>query len=261
MFYEIGIVTQKSPMLYVTGGRVIDHAILGYVSRGTGGLCYDHGARQPIEPGACYYLPAGHHHLYDPDDGRTWDEYWMVFDAPELARSFGDILPHPGEVFYPRIDATLRKRWTEIRDLHYVGAETNKDRIIYLLHDLFYALHTAWRGPDKSVSISDPDILQAKRMIIQCIDKRLPLDPEAIAEECRMGYDAFRKKFRAITGVSPKQFYLDMKFLMACDLLKNSAMRIKEIACTLGYDDQYFFSRFFTKRAGYSPQSYRKKFQ
>jgi YesN/AraC family two-component response regulator len=33
---------------------------------------------------------------------------------------------------------------------------------------------------------------------------------------------------------------------------------VKEIAYTLGYDDEYYFSRFFKKQADVSPQVYRQ---
>jgi AraC-like DNA-binding protein len=42
--------------------------------------------------------------------------------------------------------------------------------------------------------------------------------------------------------------------------LQNKALYIKEIANSLGYDDVFYFSRFFKKKSGVSPEEFRKQF-
>jgi AraC-like DNA-binding protein len=44
----------------------------------------------------------------------------------------------------------------------------------------------------------------------------------------------------------------------AIRLLTNKSLRIKEVAFKLGYSDQYYFTRIFTKQIGTSPASFIK---
>ena len=48
-----------------------------------------------------------------------------------------------------------------------------------------------------------------------------------------------------------------MKMEHACHLLDTSQMSVKEVAASLGYEDQLYFSRVFSKTIGLSPRAYR----
>ena len=68
----------------------------------------------------------------------------------------------------------------------------------------------------------------------------------------------FIKKFKAWSGQSPIQYFIHMKIQRACYLLDSTAMSVKEVAATLGYDDMYYFSRLFKKVLGIAPSDYRR---
>jgi AraC-like DNA-binding protein len=69
----------------------------------------------------------------------------------------------------------------------------------------------------------------------------------------------FSAIFRAKTGYSPIEYFNQLKVQKACQYISFTAMSIKNIALTLGIEDQYYFSRMFTKLMGTSPNEYRKK--
>ena len=64
----------------------------------------------------------------------------------------------------------------------------------------------------------------------------------------------FRKNF----GVSPYQYLITQRINMACSLLKNSNLSIREIAEMLQFADPHYFSNFFKSKIGISPVDYRK---
>ena len=43
----------------------------------------------------------------------------------------------------------------------------------------------------------------------------------------------------------------------AAQLLRTTALRVNEIACSVGYLDALYFSRAFSRRMGLSPTAYR----
>lgn len=69
--------------------------------------------------------------------------------------------------------------------------------------------------------------------------------------------NAFFKKFKAHTGISPLQYVLDIRLSSAKDLLKNSDYSISDISTIVGYDNALYFSRLFHKHFGISPREYR----
>jgi len=69
----------------------------------------------------------------------------------------------------------------------------------------------------------------------------------------------FSNLFHMKTGYSPVSYFLQLKVQQACHYLDFSDMKINQIAMTIGYDDPFYFSRFFSKIMGMSPTVYRNK--
>ena len=67
------------------------------------------------------------------------------------------------------------------------------------------------------------------------------------------------KRFFANFGVTPYEYQIQQKIFSAKNLLGHTKLSVKEIAASLGYDDQHYFSYMFKKRCGLSPTQYRKK--
>lgn len=70
----------------------------------------------------------------------------------------------------------------------------------------------------------------------------------------------FSRAFRAVMGVSPRQYQLRARLDRARHLLAESNLGIGRIAESLGYADLFFFfSKQFARHASMSPTAYRRK--
>ena len=69
------------------------------------------------------------------------------------------------------------------------------------------------------------------------------------------------KRFHTNFGVTPYEYQIQQKIFSASNMLKNTKMSVQEIASSLGYDDQHYFSYMFKKRCGMSPTQYRKQYK
>jgi AraC-like DNA-binding protein len=67
------------------------------------------------------------------------------------------------------------------------------------------------------------------------------------------------KRFFANFGATPYDYQIQQKMFSARNMLANTNLSAKEIAASLGYEDQHYFSFMFKKRCGMSPTQYRKK--
>lgn len=81
---------------------------------------------------------------------------------------------------------------------------------------------------------------------------------DTLAKHSRQSKYHFSKYFKAMTGHSPIQYFINIKMQHACYLLDSSQQSVKQVAAVLGYDDAYYFSRLFKKVIGLSPDQYRK---
>ena len=72
-----------------------------------------------------------------------------------------------------------------------------------------------------------------------------------LAEYFKYSESHFSTLFQKETGTSPINYFTRLKIQKAC--------QYNEIAMRLGFEEQAYFSRVFTKVMGISPSSYRKK--
>ena len=81
---------------------------------------------------------------------------------------------------------------------------------------------------------------------------------EGLAAENNIGYSYFRKMFKEYTGISPRQYHLELKIMRAKELLLTTDLNIKQICFELGFESSHYFSRFFKQKVGVSPSELRK---
>ena len=80
-----------------------------------------------------------------------------------------------------------------------------------------------------------------------------------LAEYFKYSESHFSNLFQKETGTSPINYFTRLKIQKACQYIELTDMKLNEIAMRLGFEEQAYFSRVFTKVMGISPSSYRKK--
>ena len=80
------------------------------------------------------------------------------------------------------------------------------------------------------------------------------LSVERLARELNVSYSSFRQAFKAQTGISPKQYQLQIRLHKAQDFLVNTPKSVGEIAEILGFDSAFHLSKQFKDSIGLAPQ-------
>ena len=77
-----------------------------------------------------------------------------------------------------------------------------------------------------------------------------------IAKSVGVSRSHLYRVFMSNVGQSPIDYLTNYRISEACYLLKNSQLSIAEIAVSVGFFDQFYFSRVFKKNKGVPPSKY-----
>ena len=208
-----------------------------------------------IRSGDFILLPKGRPHAYKADSKDPWTIYWLHFDG-----ALADTFFQHTQMTSPRVNIGVQPRVVRVldglNDLRRSGYQLAE--FIQGCHQLqallsYVALLVRQRQPHTGKPLNWERI---RAMMQEHIHGQLNL--EALAKEARLSKYHFSKKFKAYTGQSPIQYFINMKMQRACYLLDSTQQSVKQLAGALGYDDVYYFSRLFKKVIGLSPVQYRQ---
>ena len=82
---------------------------------------------------------------------------------------------------------------------------------------------------------------------------------DEIGEKLGSGQARFYESFKAYTGMTPYQYFIQLKINKAKEALNSSEHSVKEVAYSLGFEDPYYFSRLFKKKTGTAPSDWGKR--
>ncbi len=228
-----------------------DNYLLIYCSSGKG---YIDVQRKHLEitTGKLIVLPPGVKHRYYADKEDPWSIYWVHFSGP-LSEDFYAHLEMDGVVedigFQQQLVNAFQSCFELSRSYYRLNALIHASHILQqTLSSL--ALLIKQRSYSTSINLQEIQVFMKENL-----HGHLNLD--TLADKMNLSKYYFSKRFKALTGESPIQYFINLKMQYACRLLDSHQKSIKQIGDVLGYEDQYYFSRLFKKSIGISPQQYR----
>lgn len=79
-----------------------------------------------------------------------------------------------------------------------------------------------------------------------------------LAKARNLSVTHYARLFKNKTGISPLQYFNQLKIQKSCQSLYFTDQSIKEICYEIGISDPFYFSRLFKKFTGMSPSAYKK---
>lgn len=248
----------KARFHYVKRPAGVSQHIIIYCIEGKGWVEIDK-KRTDIGPSQFVIIPANTPHKYMSDEHEPWTIYWTHFK--------GEISAYVVELILQRTkNNCLHLTYNETRirlfedicinllkgyggdNLRYVNMTFN-----HFLSSLLYEEKFNHAGEEQRQDVIGRTI----SMMQEKLDRVITL--QEFAGYAGLSVSHFSAVFREKTGYSPIEYFNHLKIQKSCQHLLFSKATVKEIALRLGVEDQYYFSRMFSKLMGMSPSEYRNR--
>ena len=223
--------------------------VIEHILEGTGTIKTPQRDYHP-KAGDTYIIEQDHAQEYFSDKDDPWEKIWINTQGllvPSLLRVYSI---ENKVVFHCDSSAYIYKIHDILRD----NELSPKERLIkcsLCLHELVQFLsdnvdpnNTINHEAEMMKEYIDTNIY--KKLNLDCLSKIIYKSP---AQAIRI----FKKNY----GMTPYDYYMNQRIKTAVELLKHTNLSIKEIAFTLEYSDEHYFSNIFHKKTGKKPTDYR----
>lgn len=233
--------------------RLIDFD-LWFVWAGRGSMALTDGTVVELQRGSVFWMRPGRSYLASQDENDRLGVTWQHFTHSAIGRELLDGIPEHVHLTDTAFFDQVFRRVINVRRVTR-AQEENPLFIDALFRTL---LHTYLNPVDEPIPAL-PSEAKIRQQMNRARADAQPLPSVAdLAREAGYHRDHYRKLFRRIAGVSPKEWLLNTRIDRAADLLHETTMTIAEIADQLGYEDVYHFSRQFKLKTGVSPSRFRR---
>ncbi len=236
------------------GPGIRDHFLIHFVVSGKGRYtCGD----------KTYYLKAGDMFLVKPsqvvhyiaDENEPWEYYWVGFNgtyAQKVVSSlpFKDSMP----VYTPKDFDSCKEYLYQIY-AHSGNSMSHSTAMVGYLY-LFLARlieESSLMSPAASVTQSSY-VIEAIKFIQFNYSSDISVDD--IANAVGISRSHLYRVFVSNLGQSPIDYLTEYRINEACNLIRNTNLSISQIAVSVGFFDQFYFSRVFKKIKKIPPSKY-----
>ena len=231
--------------------------ILIYCIEGKGEATIN-GVSFSLKAGDYFMVPAKVAHQYASNEKKPWTIFWIHFKGSATDTMVDLFIKQMGSYSGTKLDS---KKSVDLFDEMYLQLERgySGEHLLYSNMCLMHYLAT-FIFPDYSSGSALPD-QDNSNLAIDFLNKNLDrtLSLKEMASKVNLTPSHFSFMFKKKTGFTPIEYFNHLKVQKACQYLLFTELRVKEIAFELGIDDQFYFSRMFTKVMGMPPNDYREK--
>lgn len=239
-------------------GRTLAEYQVLFIHQGAGEFESARTKTRTIAGGMAFILFPGVWHRYRPDPAVGWTESWIEVRGPYLDRLRRAGVIDPRRPVYATPPAVeIEQHYETAAALARIKPPGFTVRLGLLAAEILALLRWSPRSRRATPRRIDELISESQALLAGDLEEKQSL--EQIARKLGLGYSYFRRRFKAQTGLSPKQYRIEMRHHRAKNLLLNSGLTVKEISEQLGYSSPFHLSQEFSRIAGVSPQKWRKR--
>lgn len=240
-------------MNYFPGG-VRNSYILHYVIKGKGYLTMA-GQTHTVCAGDSFFIYPDIYVEYHPDEDDPWEYEWLNFLGTPIKDYLKSINVSPKQPVFRKLNKSPKKYFdAAVFTSASEGSARNFERLSNLL--MLFSFYADFY-PKKAY----PESTEIFTEICDFIDanlNRTELNVSLVAKKFGLSRATLFRLFQKNKDMSPVDYIIHLKIKKATYLLCKTDLSVKSIACSLGFSDPLYFSRFFKRYTGFTPSYCRK---
>ena len=240
-------------------GRILDEFQLVYITAGNGTFESSSGGCHTISAGTAFLLFPGEWHRYRPDIKTGWVEYWIGFKGEYCDNLMKQLFSKNQPVIDVGHDVEMENQLQTISDFLQLSQPGYKEILSGYTIAILSRLRSHILGQSNKNNNTQGKIEKARQYILKHSTK--DIDLKNFGVKFGMSYSGFRAAFKSETGLSPRQYHLEIRVNHSKELLAQSDYPIAEIGEMVGFTSGFYFSRIFSKKTNKSPSEYRKEYR
>jgi AraC family transcriptional regulator of arabinose operon len=223
------------------------------------GMITIRGIKYEITPNTYFIIPKNEPHHYKASEQSPWSIYWFHFTGKQSEYLYHRYISEKESIVkrvpfeentksvfencLSLLESGFGERVLEVANLGFLN---------FLASFLYYKeLHPSEHTDD---FISQSILFMKDHLANSYLLKDL-------ADQQNLSISYYSELFKKKTGISPIQYFIQLKVQKSCQYLYFTNKSIGEICSLLGFEDQFYFSRIFKKTTGVSPAKYRGQFK
>ncbi len=225
--------------------------VLHYVFSGEGTMLVD-GSTFHIKEKQFFMVPKGYSVLYYPNPNNKWKYAWFSIEG-ELDGLFVDRMGFSINEPVKQAPQTFNERL-----LYDIACEYDENRSVsyYTVKSAFYACLGVLTEPQRCVTPAMSIVAQAKKIIeMNYTDGGFNID--SISTALNVSHSYLSKIFKKYAEETLASYLIGVRLNKARELLTKTSLSAKEIAYSVGYNDEIHFFKEFKKRFNQTTKQYR----
>ncbi len=230
-----------------------------YCAEGNG-WCEIAGRNHPIGKNQLLVINAATPHVYGAAKKNPWTIHWfhaVGANVPFYLERLGVSNENP--VVSLGGDVQLFSLFEDV--LEGLAHGFTLTHLIYAAHSLAHLMGLIlWHKEEFFVSETSSRERIEKSVGFMKSHLREPLNVAALAALVNLSRSHYTTLFRRVTGYAPLNYLNHLRMQRAVQLLNSTDWPIKKISDHLGFSDQFYFSRAFSKMHDHSPSEHRRRY-
>lgn len=239
------------------GPGIRDHYIIHLVLKGRGRLVVD-GRQFDIGKGQGFIIKPDEVAFYQSDGTAPWTYAWVGFNG-EKALSLLQNANLAGTVVFPFVsEKHVEKLLLQMNEesASIPSRDARLTGFLYLLFSTLIDMEQDLGAQWQNGNLTSVYTGKAIDYIHKNYSRKISVTE--IADYLGVDRRYLHRFFKKQTNQSPQEYIINYRIDKACELADHKNLSIADISRSVGYEDQFLFSKMFHKRKGISPQNFRK---
>lgn len=242
------------------GAYVARRHAFGFVAGGEG-LIRLNEFEYKLAEGACFFVSPGDRVRLSAVPGEPMDVYYTAYAGYRVKPGADGACRDPRLTAmtgaHPVLRVGRKAKFATLLDA-LVKTESERDRIREAERQA--AFQELLRVLLEEQTADDPNENRSIRRTMEYLDLHFPepVDLGGLSDLAGLTPSSYCRAFKRVTGVTPGEYLTRLRIDKARELLRRTNAPLKDIAQSVGFADELYFSRVFKKKLGLSPRGYRR---